>query len=116
MTQKYENLGKPPCTPKMQEWRKEFEACSIKEIPGEYKYNEWQADRRTVDDYRKSFEFEGEDRPIKICAMAFPREIMNRLKCIKEEKEKKEANGSSILVGLEEKNTEWFYGNITKKE
>ena len=116
MTQKYDNYGKPPCTPKMQEWRKEFEACSIKEIPGEYKYNEWQADRRTVDDYRKSFEFEGEDRPIKICAMSFPREIMNRLKCITEEKEKKEANGSSILVGLEEKNTEWFYGNITKKE
>jgi hypothetical protein len=91
-------------TPKMQEWRKQFEEIGLKEVPGEYKYSEWKDDTKTIEDYRKSFEFEGEERPTKIYPMSFPREIINRLKCIKEDKEKKEANGSEILVNLEEKN------------
>jgi len=108
----YENGFEEDNTPKMQEFRKVFEETCLREVPGEYKYNDWQDDKRSLEDFRKSFEFEGEDRPIKICPLGFNREIMNRLKCIKEEKEKKEANGSVILVDLEEKNT-W---TISKKD
>merc|ERR1712071_531561 len=108
----YENGFEEDNTPKMQEFRKVFEETCLREVPGEYKYNDWQDGKRSLEDFRKSFEFEGEDRPIKICPLGFNREIMNRLKCIKEEKEKKEANGSVILVDLEEKNT-W---TISKKD